>query len=124
LDSCVAPQASPIIFNERNSKSYGPFDVIETTYLADHIEPLILLAVALSLPKQSPSVTLGIHHPSKTKVSLLLKNSDMLFSCDPTTTFTLFGYDSIEHLNGIYHCCGCEFAVASTLDGYGESFGV
>lgn len=123
FDSCAGPWTSPIIFDQHRLKSYGPFDGIETSKLDDHMESLILLGATLSLLKQLPSPTLyTINLVHQKAISTPLRNSKSLFSCDPVTMFTLLRYALIEYLTGIYHCCGRELALPSTLDGCGGSF--
>jgi MYND finger len=102
FDYCSAPWNPPRSFENFNvpQSPYGPFDVIETSSLADEIALPILLISSLSLLKRNAEATLyttSLVPADDTPPEERLK---ALLYCEPVTMFALLSCVPVEYVSG------------------------
>ena len=103
FETCAPPWHVPIEFN---GGVYGPFDVVDTSNIADHVGLLNILTCALPLLKQSASATLYTDNLAylSAECSSIARLKHLL-SSDPVSIFTLLGAAPMEYLTGLTTKC-------------------
>jgi MYND finger len=101
FNSCRAPWKDSLEFLE-DATFLGPFDVIDTSNISDHVGPMHVLIGCLPLLKHSANSTLYTDHlVQDSKDSRPIDRLKSLLCGDPTSIFVLLRAAPMECLTGI-----------------------
>jgi len=119
FDYCSAPWNPPRKFENFSilQSPYGPFDVIETSNLADEIALPTLLISSLPLLKRNGDATL--YTTSRVPVDDVPPNQKLksLLFCEPLTMFALLSCVPVEYVSGFCNRSSLHEAVPSEITG-------